>query len=120
MEETGDSFRDTLALTVRGDGVDIPPFIIVHTYKSASKVSGRRCQAGEEPIRGMNVKRMIDYIDHISQYVQETSLLILDRLSSHTSGKVNQHIHHQKDPQCRTPVHTDSYTSQDCISDLPS
>ena len=26
MHETGDAFRDTVALTVRGDGVDIPPF----------------------------------------------------------------------------------------------
>ena len=98
MEEKGDSFRDTLALTVRGDGLDIPPYIIVHTYKTASKASGRRCRADEEPVRGMNVPRMIDYIDHIALYVQETSLLIMDKLSSHTSGQVRKHILKKKTP----------------------
>jgi hypothetical protein len=42
IEEIGDKFRDTVALTVRGDGVDIPPYIIIHTYKNASYASGRR------------------------------------------------------------------------------
>jgi len=92
VQEKGDSFRDTLALTVRGDGVDIPPFTIVHTYKNASYSSGRRCKTNEDPIKGMNIPRMIDYIDHIAQYVTEPSLLIMDRLSSHTSGVVRQHI----------------------------
>ena len=50
MEETGDTFRDTVALTVRGDGVDIPPYFIVHTYKNASYGSGRRCGATEVPV----------------------------------------------------------------------
>jgi hypothetical protein len=35
---------------------------------------------------------MKEYVDHISQYVSETSLLVMDRLSSHTSGEVTQHI----------------------------
>ena len=92
MCETGDRYRDTLALTLRGDGVDIPPFIIVHTYKNASVASGRRCPAGDTPIKGMDTSRMIAYIDHIAQYVEETSLLLMDRLSSHTAGAVRQHI----------------------------
>jgi hypothetical protein len=28
VEEKGDTFRDTVALTVRGDGIDIPPYVI--------------------------------------------------------------------------------------------
>jgi hypothetical protein len=81
-----------VALTVRGDGIDIPPYVIVHTYKTASIASGRRCSADDDPVKGMNISRMIDYIDHIAQYVQETSLLVLDRLSSHTAAAVRQHI----------------------------
>jgi hypothetical protein len=77
---------------VRGDGVDIPPYIIVHTYKNASYASGRRCAAGEVPVKGMDISHMIEYIDHISQYVQEQSLLVMDRLSSHTANAVNRHI----------------------------
>ena len=46
----------------------------------------------------MNVPRMIDYIDHIALYVQETSLLIMDKLSSHTSGQVRKHILKKKTP----------------------
>lgn len=96
--ETGDKFRDTLALTVRGDGVDIPPYIIVHTYKNASSASGRGCLAGETPVKGMDTSRMISYIDHISQYVHETSLLLMDRLSSHTASSVRQHIESKMTP----------------------
>jgi hypothetical protein len=92
VQESGDAFRDTVALTVRGDGVDIKPFIIVHTYRNASQASGRRCAANETPIKGVNIDRMIDYIDHISQFVQETSLLLMDRLSSHTAARVRAHI----------------------------
>lgn len=92
VKETGDRFRDTLALTIRGDGVDIPPFFITHTYKNASRGSGRRCDKDEEPVKGMNIPRMKQYIDHISQYVTKTSLLVMDRLSSHTSGQVRRCI----------------------------
>jgi hypothetical protein len=92
VRETGDRFRDTVALTLRADGVDIPPFTIVHTYKNASAASGRRCAANESPIKGMNSSRMIDYIDHIAQFVQEPSLLLMDRLSSHTAAAVRHHI----------------------------
>ena len=83
VKEKGDTFRDTVALTVRGDGVDIPPYIIVHTYRTASYASRRRCAQGEQPVKGMNNARMKLYLDHISQYVQKTSLLCMDRLSSH-------------------------------------
>lgn len=92
VEEKGDRFRDTVALTVRGDGVDIPPFFIAHIYKTASRVSGRRCEVGEEPVKGINIPLMKSYIDHISQYVEEQSLLVMDRLSSHTSAKIRRYI----------------------------
>lgn len=92
MRESGDAFRDTVALTVRGDGIDIPPFFILHTYKNAALSSGRRCRPGEQPVKGMNTARMIEYIDHIAQYVEEPSLLIMDRLSSHKAGAVRQHL----------------------------
>jgi len=88
----GDQFRDTVALTVRGDGVDIPPFIIVHTYRNASYASGRRCAKTEEPVKGMNILRMKDYVTHLSLYVQKPTLLCMDRLSSHTSAKTRRFI----------------------------
>ena len=92
VKETGDRFRDTLALTIRGDGVDIPPFFIAHTYKNASYASGRRCGSDEEPVKGMNIPRMKQYVDHLSQYVEKTSLLVMDRLSSHTSAETRRYI----------------------------
>jgi hypothetical protein len=92
VKETGDGFRDTVTLTVRGDGLDIPPFFTLHTYKNASKASGRRCERGETPVKGMTNARMIEYVDHIADYVQEPSLLIMDRLSSYKSGEVIRHI----------------------------
>jgi hypothetical protein len=94
--EQGDAFRDTVVLTVRGDGFRIPPFFIVHTYKNASYISGRRCANNETPIRGMNASRMIDYIDHIAQYVKEPSLLIMDCLSSHLAVSVRDYLHNLK------------------------
>ena len=81
---------------MRGDGVDIPPFVLIHTYKNASYASGRRCAAGEIPVKGMDTSHMMHYIDHISQYVSETSLLLMDRLSSHTCAAVREHIASKK------------------------
>jgi len=81
-----------VALTVRGDGVDIPPFFILHTYKNASYSSGRRCAKNETPIKGMNALKMIEYIDHIAQYVTKPSLLIMDCLSSHLAVSVRDYI----------------------------
>jgi len=98
VEEKGDTFRDTVALSVRGDGVDIPPYIIVHTYRTASYRSGRRCAQGEEPVKGMNKARMKLYLQHISQYVHKTSLLCMDRLSSHTSREVREYVESFKLP----------------------
>jgi hypothetical protein len=92
VKENGDRFRDTVALTVRGDGVDIPPFFILHTYKNAAKRSGRRCEKNQTPAKGMNNARMKQYVDYIADYVQEPSLLIMDRLSSHTAGEVIRHV----------------------------
>jgi len=92
VEEGGDVFRDTVALTIRGDGVDIPPYTIVHTYRNASYQSGRRCAQGEDPVKGMNKARMKLYVQHIAQYIQKTSLLCMDRLSSHTSREVREYI----------------------------
>lgn len=92
MLENGDTFRDTVALTVRGDGVDIPPFTIVHTSKNATVRSGRRCAAGDSPVKGMYITTMISYVNHIAKYVDETSLLLMDRLSSHSSIQVRNHI----------------------------
>jgi DDE superfamily endonuclease len=85
VEEHGDCYRDTVALTIRGDGVDIPPFIIVHTSRTASYASGRKCGEHDEPVKGMNNVLMKAYIDHIAWYVHEPSLLLLDQLSSHKS-----------------------------------
>jgi len=98
VKEKGNRFRDTVALTVRGDGVDIPPYIIVHTYTTASYASGRRCPAGQFPVKGMNIPRMKDYVDHIAPYVHKTSLLCMDRLSSHLSKEVRTYIESFKLP----------------------
>lgn len=92
VKEEGDSFRDTLVLTIRGDGVDIPPFFILHTYKNASKNSGRRCEPDETPVKGMTIPKMKEYIDHIATYVEAPSLLVMDRLSSHKAGDVMKYI----------------------------
>jgi len=92
VKEMGDRFRDTVALTFRGDGVDIPPYVIVHTYRGASYISGRRCGPDEQPVKGLNIGRMKDYICHVNSYVKKQSLLCMDRLSSHTSGKVVRYL----------------------------
>ena len=88
VKATGDRFRDTAALTVRADGVDLPPFLIKGQVGNASKASGRRPRKGEKPVAGMNKSLMKKYGEHISRYVEEPSLLILDRASSHTSREV--------------------------------
>jgi hypothetical protein len=92
VKERGDSFHDTLVLTVRGDGVDIPPFFILHTYKNAAKSSGRRCGANETPVKGMTIAKMKEYVDHVASHVVAPSLLIMDRLSSHKAGEVMKYI----------------------------
>lgn len=73
---------------MRGDGFDIPPFLVKGQVGNASKASGRRPKNGEKPARGMNKDLMKKYGDHISRYVEKPSLLILDRASCHTSKEV--------------------------------
>jgi hypothetical protein len=89
---SGDAFRDTVVLTVRADGVDIPPFFIKHTYRTASAISGRRCPPGETPVKGMTKALMKEYVDHVVNYVTEPSLLLMDRLSAHKAGEVIRYI----------------------------
>ena len=98
VKEHGDTYRDTVALTMRCDGVDIPPYVIVHSYRNASIASGRRCASTEEPVKGMNNVRMKLYVEHIAPYVSERSLLCMDRLCSHTSKKVRDYIESFKLP----------------------
>lgn len=81
---------------MRGDGVDIPQFVIIHTSKTASKASKRRCGKNETSVRGMTIDIMFNYIDHLAEYVKEPSLLLLDRLSSHTSSRVLRYIRSKK------------------------
>jgi hypothetical protein len=92
VREIGDAYRDTVALTVRGDGVDIPPYFILHSYQNAALSSGRRCPRDQTPVKGMTSALMKGYIDHVVQYVQEPSLFIMDRLSSHKAGEVLRYI----------------------------
>lgn len=39
---------------------------------------------------------MKDYIDHIADYVEKPSLLVMDQLSSHKAGEVRRHIESKK------------------------
>jgi len=88
----GDRFRDTAALTVRVDGKDIPPFLIKGQVGNASYASGRRPKRGEKAVGGMNTSLMMKYVDHIIPYVEEPSLLLLDRASSHTAHRTRDYI----------------------------
>lgn len=81
-----------MSLTVRGDGVDIPPFFTLHTYKNASYASGRRCPSDQTPTKGITNERMMEYVDHVADHVEGTNLLIMDRLSSHKSATVLNYI----------------------------
>jgi hypothetical protein len=44
----------------------------------------------------MTIDLMFNYIDHLAEYVEEPSLLLLDRLSSHTSSRVLRYIRSKK------------------------
>jgi hypothetical protein len=90
--QRGDAWRDTMVLTVRGDGVDLPPYFIISKSKTASYASGRRPRPGEEIEKGMTKKRMMQYIDFIKDYVQEPCVLLMDRHSAHTSSAVLDYI----------------------------
>jgi hypothetical protein len=92
VKDSGDRFRDTLVLTIRGDGVDIPAFFIKGEYGNASYKSGRRPSPDHKPVKGMTIPLMKDYIDHLDSYVTEQSILLMDRLSSHTSPEVLNYL----------------------------
>jgi len=90
--ETGDSWRDTFVATLRGDGEKLPGLFITQTSYNASYASGRRVAKPATPTKGMNIDKMKEYVDMISNHVHMPSILIMDRLSSHTSPQVLQHI----------------------------
>lgn len=77
---------------MRGDGKDIPAFFILGQYANASYASGRRPDPGVSPVSGMNLEMMKAYVDHLNMYVEKPSLLLLDKLSSHTSKKTLRYI----------------------------
>lgn len=91
VKETGDTYRDTMAATLAGDGSFIPPFYIKGQAGNASLGSGRRPSPGSKPEKGMNIKEMIKYLDHVAKYVDRFCVLVLDRLSSHLSKDVKAH-----------------------------
>jgi hypothetical protein len=105
VEQLGDTYRDTMVLTVRGDGADLPPFFIKTMYKNASYASGRRPAPGAVVEKGMTNERMKEYIDFIAPYVGEPSVLLLDRHSSHTSKGVLDYISSLKLPDGRQKLH---------------
>jgi len=90
--ENGDSWRDTFVATLRGDGVKLPSFFITQTSHTATYASGRRIPKHVTPIKGMNNDKMKEWIDMISEHVDQPSLLILDQASSHKSPTVIEHI----------------------------
>lgn len=96
VKNNSDGIRDTAVLTVRGDGVDIPPCFILSEVGNASMESGRRAPNGEKPIKGMNNNLMKQYIDHLKMYVKKKTLLIMDQHSAHKSQQTIQYIHQQK------------------------
>jgi hypothetical protein len=92
VKQTGDAIRDTVVLTCRGDGLDLPVFFIYSKWAKASKSSGRKLMPGEPPVKGMTIQWMKHYINHIAQYIQKHSVLLMDRASSHTSKDTLRYI----------------------------
>lgn len=92
MATTGDRIRDTVTLTIRGDGVDLPLQYIISEQVTAPKASGRKSAPGEKPTKGMNITEMEKYIDRFMEFIEEPSCLCLDMASSHTSKKVRRYI----------------------------
>lgn len=93
VQEEGDTFRDTMVATLVGDGTHLSPFYVESQYANASYASGRRPKSGEKPVKGMNIKKMKEYIDHIDAQVDEPKVIIWDRLSSHISKEVRDYTH---------------------------
>lgn len=92
MEQLGDSFRDTMAATLDWRGYWIPPFYIKTQYANASKASGRRPEPNQKAEKGMTTRKMIEYADHLNKFVDEPSVLCMDRLGSHKSKEVIEYI----------------------------
>ena len=84
----GDKIRDTVILTVRMDGVDLPLQYLTSQLATASKASGRKPERGEKPRKGMNAAEMKAYCEKFMKYVSEPSLLLLDQASAHTAKLV--------------------------------
>ncbi len=96
VEETGDTYRDTMVATLLGDGTHLDPFYVESQYANASYASGRRPNPDEKPVKGMNITKMKEYIDHIDAQVDKPKILIWDRLSSHISKVVRDYAHSKK------------------------
>lgn len=95
---TDDSYRDTFVGTVRLDGVDIPPYFIKGEYGNASHKSGRRPTEGKSPVKGMNNDEMKKYLDFLVDYIEEPSVLVMDRLSSHASKSTLEYARSKRLP----------------------
>jgi hypothetical protein len=96
VEQTGDTYRDTMAATLVGDGSFLPPFYIKGELGNASKASHRRPKPGQKPVKGMNVPNMLKYLDHVDKHVDRPCVLLLDRLSSHRSKRVRDYAYSLK------------------------
>jgi hypothetical protein len=62
----------------------------------------------------MNITHMKAYIDHIAEYVEETSALVMDRLSSHTSKIIRDYLKRWKTHEGRplfVPIYLEPKTS---------
>jgi hypothetical protein len=81
-----------MAATLDDQGFWYPPFFIKSQYANASYTSGRRPPLGQKPIKGMTVPKMKEWIDMIDDYVDEPSILLLDRLGAHKSAEVISYI----------------------------
>ena len=104
VKQFPDTFRDTMVATVRGDGVDIPPFFIKTQSKSASYASGRRAPPDTKLTKGMDNEQMSLWLDHLMNYVNEPIILLMDRLSVHYSKSTMQKIKSMRLPDGRGAI----------------
>lgn len=86
----GDKIRDTVVLTVRMDGVDLPLQYLTSQLVTASAASGRKPAPGTKPLKGMTATEMKAYCEKFMKYVTEPSVLLLDRASPHTAKLVQE------------------------------
>ena len=104
VKNHGDSYRDTMVACVRGDGVDIPPFFIISEYANASHASNRRPLSNKKPVKGMNNAFMKEWLDYLLHFLTKPSVLIMDRLSSHTAKLTTEYISTLKLPDGRAAL----------------